>query len=95
MLSVEKEKQRAVREREESEANSREEVDSLRAKEVAIKDNNQAIMRWGDIAFCSYTHRHALNGIIIIYKHWLCHRFHYTFVVSFTVHFYGELYIQK
>ena len=45
MLSVEREKQQARREREESETNSREEVDLLRAKEQAIKENNQAIMR--------------------------------------------------
>ena len=45
MLSVEQEKQRAVREREESEVNSREEVDSLKAREQAVKDNNQDIMR--------------------------------------------------
>ena len=46
MQSVVQERQRAAREREESETNSREEVDSFRAKEHAIKDNNQAIMRW-------------------------------------------------
>ena len=48
MLSVEQEKQRAVREREESETSSREEVESLRAKEQAIKESNQAIMRCVD-----------------------------------------------
>ena len=46
MLSVEQKKRQAVREREESETNSREEVDSLRAREQGIKENNQAIMRW-------------------------------------------------
>ena len=45
MQSVVQKRQRAAREREESETNSREEVDSFRAKEQAIKDNNQAIMR--------------------------------------------------
>ena len=46
MLSVEQEKRQAVREREESETNSREEVDSLRTKEQAVKENNQAITRY-------------------------------------------------
>lgn len=54
MLSVEQEKRQAVREREESETNSREEVDSLRAKEQGIKENNQAIMRWVHIAICMH-----------------------------------------
>ena len=47
MQSVVQERQRAAREREESETNNREEVDSFRAKEQAIKEYNQGIMRWG------------------------------------------------
>lgn len=50
MLSVEQEKQRAVREREESEASSREEVDLLRSREQVIRENNQAILRLVNIA---------------------------------------------
>ena len=46
MSSVEQEKQQAVREREESESDSREEIDSLKAKEQAIQENNRAITRW-------------------------------------------------
>lgn len=54
MQSLEHEKRRAVRDREEAEVTSRAETDSLRATEQAIKDNNQAIMR------CStHTHTHT------------------------------------
>ena len=53
MQSVVQERHRAAREREESETNSREEVDSFRSREQAIKDNNQAIMRWGPYNHCN------------------------------------------
>lgn len=59
MSSVEQEKRQAGREREESETNSREEVDSLRAKEQAIKENHQAIMRWDDIYSSLYAYMHT------------------------------------
>ena len=64
MLSVEQEKQRAVREREESETSSREEVESFRAKEQAIKENNQAIMRWN-----TYTNAHSgiKSKVLVVY----------------------------
>ena len=73
MSSVEQEKRQAGREREESETNSREEVDSLRAKEQAIKENNQAIMRWGNIysglyAYNVDAHKHTqwYKGYILL-----------------------------
>ena len=58
MLSVEQEKRQAGREREESETNSRDEIDSLRAKEQGVKENNQAIMRWVRVAVCMHIVMH-------------------------------------
>ena len=46
MVKLEGEKRRAIRDREEAEANGRTEMESLRSEEMAIKNDNQAILRY-------------------------------------------------